>query len=250
MNSLLVTQGKGIATVTLSRGKVNALNETFVQELDECFEQLKTDPEVKAVVLTGQGKFFSFGFDIPEFLRYSKEAFIRYLMKFASFYTKLFLFEKPVVAALNGHTIAGGCMIAIACDSRLMVSGKTMISLNEVTFGSSVFAGSVEILKYRVGAKAAESILYGGAMYSAEEAMQVGLIDQICSDEGLMEEAVKVAIALGAKDGSAFRAIKHLLRRPVADQFVKREKDSILEFVDIWYSESTWRNLQEIKIRG
>ena len=250
MNSLLVARDRGIATVTLSRGKVNALNDAFVQELDECFKQLRTDPEVKAVVLTGQGKFFSFGFDIPEFLSYPKEAFIRYLMKFTSFYTELFLFEKPVVAALNGHTIAGGCMIAIACDCRLMVPGKTRISLNEVTFGSSVFAGSVEILKYRVGPNAAESILYTGAMYSAAEAMQVGLIDQICSEEGLLEAAVKAADDLGGKDGNAFRAIKHLLRRPVADEFVKREKDSILEFVDIWYSESTWRNLQEIKIRG
>ncbi len=250
MNSLLVTRDKGIATVTLSRGKVNALNEPFVQELNGCFNKLRTDPEVKAIVLTGQGKFFSFGFDIPEFLSYSKETFIRYLVKFTSFYTDLFLFEKPVVAALNGHTIAGGCMIAIACDCRLMVPGKARISLNEITFGSSVFAGSVEILKYRAGANAAESILYSGAMYSAEEAFQLGLVDRICSEGALMEEAVKTALDLGTKDGSAFRGIKHLLRRPVADEFVKREKDSILEFVDIWYSESTWRNLQDIKIHG
>jgi enoyl-CoA hydratase/carnithine racemase len=250
MNSLLVTRDRGIATVTLSRGKVNALNEPFVEELNGCFNKLRSDPEVKAIILTGQGKFFSFGFDIPEFLSYSKEAFIRYLVKFTSFYTDLFLFEKPVVAALNGHTIAGGCMIATACDCRLMVAGKARISLNEITFGSSVFAGSVEIMKYQVGAKAAEPILYSGAMYSAEEAKRVGLIDQLCSEESLMEEAVKVALDLGGKDGSAFRGIKHLLRRPVADEFVKREKESIREFVDIWYSESTWRNLQEIKIHG
>jgi enoyl-CoA hydratase/carnithine racemase len=141
-------------------------------------------------------------------------------------------------------------MIATACDCRLMVAGRARISLNEITFGSSVFAGSVEILKYQAGAKAAESILYSGTMYSAEEAKRLGLIDQICSEQSLMEEAVKAAVHLGTKDGSAFRAIKHLLRRPVADEFVKREKDSILEFVDIWYSESTWRKLQEIKIHG
>jgi 3,2-trans-enoyl-CoA isomerase len=250
MNSLLVTRDRGIATVTLSRGKVNAINEAFVEELDGCFKQLRTDPEVKAILLTGQGKFFSFGFDIPEFLSYSKEQFIRYLMKFTRFYKDLFLFEKPVVAALNGHTVAGGCMIANACDCRLMVAGKARISLNEITFGSSVFAGSVEILKYQVGARAAESILYSGAMYSAEEALRLGLVDRTCSEEALMEEAVKAAVDLGGKDGSAFRAIKHLLRRPVADEFLKREKDTILQFVDIWYSESTWRKLQEIKIRA
>ena len=250
MKFLQVTQRDGIAEVTYSRGKVNALNEPAVEQLSACFHKLAADPEVKAVIITGQGKFFSFGFDIPGFLSYSKEQFIGYLMKFTSFYLDLFLFEKPVVAALNGHTIAGGCMIAIACDCRLMVAGKARISLNEITFGSSVFAGSVEILKYQVGAKAAESILYSGAMYSAEEAKRLGLIDQICSEQSLMEEAVKTARDLGGKDGSAFRGIKYLLRRPVADEFAKRERDLILEFVDIWYSASTWKKIQEIKIHG
>jgi 3,2-trans-enoyl-CoA isomerase len=172
MQFLQLRKNEGIATVTLGRGKVNAINEYVIDEMADCFGMLADDHEVKAVIITGAGKFFSFGFDIPEFLRYTKVDFVRYLTKFTDFYTFLFLYPKPVVAALNGHTIAGGCMIAIACDYRIMVSGKAKIALNEINFGSSLFAGSVEMMKLLLVQRKAEEAAYSGAMYAAEEAYQ------------------------------------------------------------------------------
>ena len=248
MSLMHVSRDGEIATLILSRGKVNALNEPMVEELTKSFEDLETDNEVRSIIFTGSGKFFSFGFDVPEFLNYSKSDFIRHLEKFTNFYTYLFLFPKPIVAALNGHTIAGGCMLATACDFRLMVTGKAKISLNEITFGSAVLAGSVEMLKYCVGSRNAQSILYSGSMYSAEEAFQLRLVDQVSSEDALTEDARKVAQEFAQKDSSAFRGIKHLLRQPAAEEMIKREKDAILEFVDIWYSEQTWENLKAIKI--
>jgi enoyl-CoA hydratase/carnithine racemase len=243
-----VSKDGEIATATLSRGKVNALNEPMVEELTKSFEDLAIDNAVKSIIFTGTGKFFSFGFDVPEFLSYPKDDFVRYLEKFTKLYTDVFLFPKPVVAALNGHTIAGGCMLATACDFRLMVTGKARISLNEITFGAPVPAGSVEMLRYCVGSRHAQSILYSGAMYSTEEAFELGLVDQVSSEDALAKDARKVAQELAQKDSSAFRTTKHLLRKPVAEQMIKREKDAILEFVDIWYSEQTWENLKEIEI--
>ncbi len=248
MQFIQLRKDEGIATVALSRGKVNAINEAVIEEMTDCFKALADDSGVKAIILTGAGKFFSFGFDIPEFLDYPKEAFVRYLTKFTGFYTALFLHPKPVVAALNGHTIAGGCMIAIACDYRIMVSGKAKIALNEINFGSSLFAGSVELMKLLLGQRKAEAAVYSGAMYSAEEAHQMGLIDMVSSEDNLEAEAGKVARMYAAKDGVAFRSIKNLLRKPVAEEMRKREGDSIREFVDIWYSENTWKILQEKKI--
>jgi len=117
----------GIAEVTLVPGKVNALNEQTVQELGGCFENLTEQSQVNAIILAGQGtKFFSFGFDIPEFLSYSKEAFAKYLEKFTGFYTYLFTYPNPLVAALNGHNIAGGCMLALACDYRRKATGSNV----------------------------------------------------------------------------------------------------------------------------
>jgi enoyl-CoA hydratase/carnithine racemase len=243
-----VSKDGEIATVTLNRGKVNALNEPMVEEITKSFEDLETDNEVKSIIFTGSGKFFSFGFDVPEFLSYPKSDFIRYLEKFSNLYTYVFRLPKPIVAALNGHTIAGGCMLATACDLRLMVTGKARISLNEITFGAPVFAGCLEMLRYCVGSRNAQAIVYSGDMYSAEQALQLGLVDRVSSEDDLAEDARKVAQELAQKDSSAFRCTKHLLRKPVAEEMIKREKDAILKFVDIWYSEQTWENLKEIKI--
>ncbi len=250
MDFVSLTTNEGIARVALSRGKVNAINEKVVDELTDCFRALSYDPGVKAVILTGEGKFFTFGFDIPEFLSYTKEAFVRYLTKFTGLYTDIFLYPKPVVAALNGHTIAGGCMLAIACDYRIMVPGNAKISLNEINFSSSVFAGSVELMKLWLGQRQAEAALLSGAMYSAEEALKLGLVDRIAAQADLENEAVKKAREYAAQDSAAFRGIKKLLRQATAEEMMKREKASILEFVDIWYSEKTWKNLQEKVIRA
>ena len=235
MSFVQVSKTGEIATVTLARGKVNALNEPMFREIRTSFQDLEKSDEVRAVILTGRGKFFSFGFDIPELLSYSKDDFIRYLTKFTNFYSYLFLFPKPVIAALNGHTIAGGCMLANACDLRVMVPEK---------------AGSVAILKFCVGSRNAETILYSGTMYSPEEAARLGLVDQIVPAENLMQAAEKAAVDFASKSAAAFSSIKGLLRGPIAEEMATREQDSLREFADIWYSEETWAKLQDIKIHS
>lgn len=250
MEFLSVSNKGGIAAVAIRRGKVNAFNESIIEEISCCFRSLETDGSVRAIIFGGTGKFFSFGFDIPEFLSYSKKAFLGYLTKFTDLYTQIYLYSKPVVAALNGHTIAGGCMLALPCDYRIMVSGKAKISLNEITFGSSVFAGSVEMLRSLVGERNAERILFTGGMYSASEAQCLGLVDEITDDVHLQEQAEKIAGDFARKDPVAFKSIKQLLRKPIAEKMVAREESSIREFVEIWYSEQTWKNLHEIKIHS
>lgn len=248
MKYFSLSKDGGIATVTLSRDKVNALNEPFVEQISGCFKELEQDIGVKSIILSGEGKFFSFGFDIPEFLHYSRDSFTEYLIKFTDLYTYLFLFPKPIIAALNGHTIAGGCMLALACDYRIMVSGKAKISLNEIGFGSTVFAGCTEMLRFCVGNKNAEKILYSGAMYSAEEAYDLGLVDRVTTGEDLKIEAVQKSSQLGEKPSPAFASMKSLLRKSIVEEMKQREKESIREFVDIWYSDLTWENLKNTKI--
>lgn len=248
MEFVHVSSRDGLAEVRLQRGKVNAIDDRVVGELAEAFRQLADDPAVRGSILTGTGKFFSFGFDIPEFLGWSREAFAGYLDRFTALYREIFAHPKPVVAALNGHAVAGGCMLATASDARIMVGGKAKIGLNEIGFGSSVFAGSVGMLAFWVGQRHAQEVLYSGRLFSAEQAQAMGLVDAVATEEGLIEVARAVARRHADRDPVAFRSQKGLLRKPVLDDMAARERDSIREFVEIWYSEETWKKLKEIRI--
>jgi len=249
MTFVHLTVHGGIATIRLERGKVNALNEQVVDELSSCLGDLETDPAVRGVLLTGTGKFFSFGFDIPGFLGTPKEEFGGYLRKFTTLYRELFLHLRPVVAALNGHAVAGGCMLATACDLRVMVKDNARIGLNEISFGSSLFAGSLELLRFWVGDRRAQEIAYGGELYGAEQALSLGLVDATTTAAALLDDSRKRLEVLAAKPGPAFTRIKRLLRQPVLEAFQGREEASIREFVEIWYSAETRAELEKITIR-
>ena len=248
MNFIKVAKDSGIATVTLSRGKVNAINEAVVDELGAVFNGLAADADTKAVILTGNGKFFSFGFDIPELLNHSRNDFARFLKKFCAMYTQIFLFPRPVIGAINGHATAGGCILALACDCRMMVAGKARIALNELNIGVSIFAGCVGMLKSAVGERNAERVLLTGAMYTAEEGQRIGLGDSVASEETLMAEAEKTAEGFSQKNPDAFKTLKNLLRRPAAERFIGGEDDSIRDFIEIWYSEPTRKVLRKVAI--
>jgi 3,2-trans-enoyl-CoA isomerase len=238
-----------IAVVTLCKGKVHEISEPAVDQIFDTFRSLEKDETVRGIIFTGEGKFFSFGLDIPGFLSYRKAMFTHFLSRFTDLYRYLFIYPKPILAALNGHTIAGGCMLANTCDYRMMVSGNAKISLNEITFGSTVFAGAAAILKYLIGGRNAEKIVLTGKMYSAEEAQALGLVDRVVGAESLMTEAMKEIKEMAAHDLTAYAHIKGLLRAPVVKLMESREETAIAEFNDIWYSESTWEKIKEIKIK-
>lgn len=238
-----------VAEITLNRPKVNAINRRVVRELAQCFEEIRGDDTAKAVILTGEGSFFSFGFDVPELYDYEKKDFAEFMFHFSNMLRNVFLFPKPVVAALNGHTIAGGCILALACDYRVMAAEKAKISLNEITFGSTLFSSAVEILRLLVGSRNASTILYSGRMHSADEALHLGLIDKAVAKEELLSSARSVAEDLASKDASAFKGIKYLLRSRIADYIKASEEESIRKFVDIWYSESARASLRNVIIR-
>ena len=248
MSVVNTNKENGIVTLTLNRGKVNAVNGDVVDELLNCLKTIADDASVNAVILTGQGKFFSFGFDVPELLTYSKETFTGFISGFTDLYAYMFMYPKPIIAALNGHAIAGGCMLAIACDRRIIISEKAKISLNEIDLGVPVFVGITEILRFCVGSRNAGEILYSGTLYTAEKAHSLGLVDEVADAADLTNAATKAASGLGQKPGPAFSGIKSLLRKPVLEGSAQKEEASIQRFVETWYSDATRAILSKIEI--
>lgn len=250
MSSVAVAHSNNIATVQFARGKVNAFDEDLTAELLHTFNELETNDDTGAIVLTGQGKFFSFGFDIPHFIDHSPDQFRKFLKAFTDLCYYLFLFPKPIVAALNGHTVAGGCVLALVADYRVMIEGKSKVALNEISLGASIFARSVEMLKFHVGGKAAAEILYTGDMYSVAQAHSLGLVDQVCAPEELDSAACARAAVYASKEPGAFAHTKHLLRSRVVEGMESAEAESIDRFIELWYSDSTQEIIRKVEIRS
>jgi len=244
-----VTYEGKVAVVTMTRGKVNAFDATAIGELGAVVDELATDPRASAMVLTGQGKFFSFGFDVPQLLTYAPETLRDFLVGFNDLMHRLYLFPAPLVAAINGHATAGGCMLATTADYRVMAAEGAKISLNEINIGVPVFAGPTAILEATVGHRDAELVLSIGRMYSPDEALTIGLVDTLMPAEAVLESAIHVADDFAGRNPDAFGQIKRLLREPVADACRPRENAAIDRFIDVWFSERTQAQLREVQIR-
>lgn len=249
MDNVRVSHSDGVHVVAISRGKVNALNDRVVDELQRVFESLADDSAVAAAVLTGSEKFFSFGWDVPEFLDWERPKFERFLAAFTDLYRAIFTFPKPIVCAINGHAMAGGCMLASACDERIMAPGKAKMSFNEVTFGSAVPAGSVDMVSYWVGDAKAERLMLSGVMLTPEEALAVNLVDEVVDAENLLSRAQERALQLAQPDAAAYALVKAMMRGPVATRMKARDAEFNTRFAELWYSENTRRQLQGIAIR-
>lgn len=248
MRTVQTSISNNTAVLTLARGKVNAINEALLHDLNAALDRLEADPRVDGVVLTGRGKFFSFGFDVPELLGMPREELRFFLTRFTSTLRRLFVFPMPVVAAVNGHATAGGCMLALACDYRVAVDGGLKIGLNEIDLGVSVFRGSLEMLRYWVGTRNAELILNEGTLYGVAEAARIGMIDKVVAPGELMDVAASKAMEWGRKPKVAYRALKQLMRGSVMDTILADEEAIIDALMETWYSDDAQSTLRRLQI--
>ncbi len=238
------------AVVSLSRGKVNAIDRQVVAELSAVFAEIERDDTIRSVVLTGRGKFFSFGLDVPALYDLTPDEFTIFLKNFCGLCAELFLFPKPIVAAVNGHAVAGGCMLLIPCDARIAVDTPINIALTEVMLGAALFASTVEMLRYRVSNQTTETLLLTGKSLTANSAQEVGLVNEVVPLESLLQTAITKAGERAANYGAGYKAIRRLIREPIAERWRSREEESIREFVQIWYSPETRAKTKLITIRS
>jgi len=188
---LLVERGNGVATLTLNRpAKRNALSVELRDAISDALDELATDPDVKAVVITGAGSVFSAGFDLSEFERASgDDAFGRELWASSDRYHETVLrFPLPTLAAINGPALAGGFDLAILCDLRI-ASSTARFAHPERTFGDVVYAPLHDL----VGGAVARELTIGGRELTADEALAVHLVGEVVPPEAL-DHAVSEAV--------------------------------------------------------
>ena len=183
-----------IATITISRPKqLNALSIRVLDDLKEAFEAVKEDKDVGVIILTGEGdRAFIAGADIKEMHTLSSEEAMKYSLYGQSLTILIENFPKPVIAAINGFALGGGCEFAMACHIRY-ASETARLGQPEVGLGLIAGFGGTQRLPRLVGKGRALEILLSGGMLSASDAKDMGLVNKIYSQEALMEACIKLA---------------------------------------------------------
>lgn len=182
-----------IGYVTINRPEaLNALNQKVLHELYEVFNQISDDDEVRCVILTGEGRSFVAGADIAEMSTLSAiegKKFGAYGNKVMNFIEKM---EKPVIAAVNGFALGGGCEIAMACDFRI-ASAKALFGQPEVGLGITPGFGGTQRLSKLVGPGMASYLILSATNIEADEALRIGLVQQVVEPEELMNTVEAIA---------------------------------------------------------
>ena len=205
-----------VTVVELAHGRVNTLDIELLDELTTNLNELATRTDVAAIVLTGSGKVFSAGVDLPRLLAEDVSYVRRLISGLHTTFENVFTFPKPTVAAVNGAAIAGGCVIACACDLRI-AADTIRIGANELGVGVALPAMAIEVLRQACGNKADE-VIFSAQVFDPQRAQELGIIHQAVPSNELIDRAVSVATTLGQFDPDAYRLAKESLRAPALDQ--------------------------------
>ena len=230
-----VAQHGKIALLTLAHGKANALDTEFCRAITGEFVRLKKAP-IEAVVIAAQGGIFSAGVNLiraseggPKYLR-------TFLPTLNKMYDEIFNFPKPVIAAVNGHAVAGGCVLACCADYRMMARGSGKIGVTELLVGLPFPALAFEIMRFVSGPRHFAELIYTGNTYPAEEALERGLLHEIVEPAVLQERALASARMLADLSPPAFAQTKVQMRLPVADRLKRDGKKVDAAVTKIWTS--------------
>jgi len=211
-------QKDGIAILTLAHGKASALDLELMEALSSTLAGLR-DSKVRAVVLTGRGTIFSAGVDLFRVIQDAEPYVRRFLPALSRSLERLFSLDIPVIAACNGHAIAGGCLLVQSCDYRIMSSGTGRIGVPELLVGLPFPTSALEILRFVVPSHRLQEVALTGRTYLAPEALERGLLDEVVASESLMERALAVATQMAGVPAATFAATKRSLRREVVSRF-------------------------------
>jgi len=210
---------EAVATVTISRPQaMNALNTGFFREMDGLVAEIAGRADIKVIIITGEGKAFAAGADIAEMVS-KTEADARAFSKVGQrTFRSLELLEKPVIAAVNGFALGGGCELALACDVRI-ASTKAKFGQPEVNLGLIPGYAATQRLPRLVGLGNALFLLLSGEMVGAEEALRMGLVQKVVEPEALLPTAVELAKTIAAKGPRAVRLVKRVVREGILKDF-------------------------------
>lgn len=203
-----------IAILRLEYGKVGAMDLALCEALSQQLALLATH-QCRGVVITGTGNSFSAGVDLVQLTQGGAEYAGRFLPVMNAFFYALLTFPKPVVAALNGHALAGGCIIALCCDHVVMAEGTGRVGVTELVVGVPFPMLALEIVRARLSSRDARDLIYSARTVPPQEAVSLGLVDELATAEDLIPRAIEVARRLTTIPAVSFALTKRAFVAPV-----------------------------------
>ncbi len=244
---LVETASEGRTTIiSMAHGRTNPIGPQLVAELHQAVLKAKEDPGISAVVLaSASDRFFSIGLDIPQLYPMDREEFAAFAASFDRLCMDLYSLPKPTVVALTGHATAGGCILALTADHRIIGSGRRLMGLNEVKLGVIVPWPADRMLRAMVDGRTARLIIEQGEFYPPDELLGMGLVDEVVDPEQVVPSAVQLATSMSAMPPQAYAALKGIRTGPVVEDILAELEARQVEFVDMWFSPHAREQLDE-----
>ena len=233
-----------VAVVKLARSTTNALNLQLITELQESLQKVNQDPDVHGIVISSSNeKFFCIGLDIPQLYNLSEKDFMTFYQAFNQVQIDLYTVPKPTVAAVTGHAVAGGCILALCCDYRYISEGRKFMGLNEIKLGVPIPYPADCILRNVVGTRIARDIVESGEFYLPDQSLKMGLVDCVLPLEDVLPKSIEKARILGALPSKAFASIKRSRVEQVEAQIREHLTEKEELFTKLWFSEEAREQL-------
>ena len=226
-----------VALLRMNGGKANAIDATFLSRMAALLDEVQSSG-ARALVVTGTEQFFCAGLDLPHLLPLSRAGIEAFLEQFNALVLRLFNLPLPMVAAVNGHAIAGGCVLALQADVRIMAEGKARIGLSEVPLGLGLPLVVIETLRSQVPLSSLLPIALEGKLLLASEALALGLVHEVAPTGHVLDRALARAQELALLPASSFAQVKASLRRPAIDAIRARSVEDRGAWVELWFSPS------------
>jgi enoyl-CoA hydratase len=233
----------GVAILRMADGKANTMSIDFCEAMTQRFEEIRIS-SARAVVITGSGNIFSAGVDLLRLQEGGRPYIRRFLPALSTMFETVFSHPKPVVAAINGHAVAGGCVLACAADRRLMAREGGQIGVTELLVGVPFPAIAMEIMRHATAPQYFADTIFSGATFPSKDAVVRGLVDELVDPVVLLDRAVAAAQALAALPPYAFVLTKRQTRQPALERLesVGRAVDVAVE--EIWTAPETLERIR------
>ena len=201
---------ESIGTITLNRPEqMNALGTHLINQLSNLLDEIAKDDGIRVVILAGNERFFCVGADISEISKINTAVKAHaFFSNIQSFFNKVAEFEKPVIAAISGFALGGGCELALACDLRI-AADNAKLGLPEIKLGIIPGGGGTQRLTRIIGITKTKELLYTGDSIDAKEALSMGLINKVTPVKSLIDESKKMASKIATKPPFAMKMAKH-----------------------------------------